>query len=439
MIFGIIKVFFAHKDNFFYSIDKEFVQIRRFYLLVSHKTRIFATEKTKNTLHKMKNYVTLLSVVALAVCALFPSCKSTTPATSSSATANPDKKIAAYAVGFYNLENLFDTIHTAGKNDYDFLPDGSYKWNTLKYNSKLSNMAKVLSQLGTDKVKAGCAVIGVSEVENRQVVLDVVNQPVLKGRGYRVLHAESPDRRGVDCAMLYNPRFFQLEDSLYVYYIYPSPEQGVPEGSVGFTQGADNVIRPTALYGDTTHITRGFLVGIGTMANEKMAVIVNHWPSRGAQSEARERAANQVYKLKEALLRQYPGIKIVIMGDLNDDPNNKSVMNELKCVTEPDQAKRDAHQLYNPWYNMLYKVGQGTLLYNGQWNLFDQIMVSGNMMNGNDYQTLTFRSNEVFMRDYLFQQDGKYKGSPLRTTAGGTWLNGYSDHLPTCIYLVKEL
>ncbi len=348
-----------------------------------------------------------------------------------------NKKIAAYAVGFYNLENLFDTIHTAGKNDYDFLPNGSYKWNTLKYTSKLKNMSRVLSELGTDRVKAGAAIIGVSEVENRAVLEDLLKQESLRNRGFRILHVESPDRRGVDCAMFYNPRFFSLEDSLYVYYIYPDATTG--DLPLGFTQDKNNDIHPTPLYGDTTHITRGFLVGIGTMAGEKLAVIVNHWPSRGAESEVRERAAAQVYQLKEALIRKYPGIKIIIEGDLNDDPNNKSVVRELKCVTEATDVKKGIHDLYNPWYNMLYKKGQGTLMYNGKWNLFDQIIISGNFMNGNDYSTLSFRAHEVFMRDYLFQQDGKYKGNPLRTTAGGTWLNGYSDHLPTCIYLVKEM
>ena len=377
---------------------------------------------------------------------------------------NAQPKIAAYAVGFYNLENLFDTIHAQGKNDFDFLPDGSYKWNTVKYENKLKNMSRVLSEMATDKVKAGCAVIGISEIENRQVVLDVLQQESLKNRGYKLLHVDSPDRRGVDCGLLYNPRFFTLEDSLYVLYIYPNDSTG--ERPLGFVQDPKtNDIKPLPLYGDTTHITRGFLVGIGTMAGEKMAVIVNHWPSRGAQSIARERAGYQVYALKEALLKKYPGIKIIIEGDLNDDPNNKSVVDELKAVSEVSDVK-DAHSLYNPWYNMLYKVGQGTLLYKGKWNLFDQIILSGNLVVGNpqpdattsasepaqgkkakkgnkdnaakSYTQLTYRSHEVFLRDYLIQQDGRYKGSPLRTTAGGTWLNGYSDHLPTIVYLVKE-
>lgn len=382
----------------------------------------------------MKKIVFVLTMLLLC-CGYATAEKKNNKGKANTTQAAAQKKLAAYAIGFYNLENLFDTIHAVGKNDYDFLPDGSYKWNTLKYTSKLKNMSKVLSELGTDKVKAGCAVIGISEVENRTVVEDLVKQESLKKRGYRILHVDSPDRRGVDCAMLYNPRFFTLEDSLYVLYIYPDDTTG--DLPLGFTQDENNDIHPTKLYGDTTHITRGFLVGIGTMAGEKMAIIVNHWPSRGAESPARERAAAQVFKLKEALIQKYPGIKIVIEGDLNDDPNNKSVVKELKAKSEQKDVK-DIHDLFNPWYNMLYKVGQGTLLYNGKWNLFDQIIISGNMIN-DDYSTLTYRGCEVFMRDYLFQQDGRYKGNPLRTTAGGTWLNGYSDHLPTVIYLTKEL
>ncbi len=345
------------------------------------------------------------------------------------------KKIAAYAVGFYNLENLFDTIHAEGKNDYDFLPEGSYKWNTVKYTNKLKNMARVLSEMATDKVKAGLAVVGVSEVENRQVLVDLLNEPSIKDRGYRILHVDSEDRRGVDCALLYNPRFFTLEDSLYVQYIYPDEQTGPKP--VGFKVDEKNRIIALPLFGDTTHITRGFLVGIGKMAGERVAVIVNHWPSRGAESIARERAGRQVYALKEALLNMYPGIKIIIEGDLNDDPKNKSVQIELKAKSELSEV-RSEHDLYNPWYNMLYKKGQGTLMYRGNWNLFDQIILSGNLCNGNDFKTLSYRSHEIFLRDYLIQQEGRYKGSMLRTTAGGSWLNGYSDHLPTIVYLVKE-
>lgn len=365
------------------------------------------------------------------------------------------KQKVIFGLAFYNLENLFDTIHTAGKNDWDFLPNGSYRWNTLKYTSKLKNMSRVLSELCTDRTKAGAAVIGVSEVENRAVLEDLLKQPSLQDKGWKILHAESPDRRGVDCGFFYNPRLFQLEDSLYVLYIYPDATTG--DEPVGFTVDAQKRICPTELYGDTTHITRGFLCAIGRMAGERVGVIVNHWPSRGAESPARERAAMQVRRLCDALYEQYAGdIKLVIMGDLNDDPDNKSMTEGIRCKFEASKLEGDA-DFFNPWYYTLRKNPQlGTLMYQGKWNLFDQILVSGNavdrsydlkkasknQLKATDLDLshgLTFYRHDRFVRDYLFEQEGRYKGSPLRTTAGGTWKNGFSDHLPTQIYLVKEM
>lgn len=358
------------------------------------------------------------------------------------------KKYGMYAIAFYNQENLFDTINDPHINDEDFLPGGSYGWNSMKYRAKVKNMSTVLAEIGTDKgLKQGAAIIGLSEVENRAVVEDLVKSEALRSRGYRILHFDSPDRRGIDCAMLYNPKAFTLEDSLYVPYIYPSPQN--PKDNLGFRVEAGR-IQARPLFGDTTHITRGFLVGIGKLAGEQMAVIVNHWPSRGAESYVRERAGRQVKALSEALFQCYPGIKIVIMGDLNDDPDNKSMTQALGCIYKPQEVKKPT-DLYNPWLYMLRTVGQGTLLYNGKWNLFDQIVISGSMV---DTKTrhgkkpkvsdldlkngLTLYMNEVFIRDYMVQQEGKYKGGPKRTTSGGVWQNGYSDHFPTCIYLVKE-
>lgn len=362
-----------------------------------------------------------------------------------------EKRLALFGIAFYNQENLFDTIHAPGKNDYDFLPDGSYKWTGMKYQSKLKNMSRVLSELCTEHgLKSGAAVIGLSEVENRTVVEDLTHQPSLANRHYRVLHFDSPDRRGIDCAMLYNPRMFQLEDSLYVPYIYPSDEN--PADEFGFSFDDNNRVVARPLFGDTTHITRGFLVGIGRMAGDRLAVIVNHWPSRGAESVVRERAGRQVFALCQALQKQYGSqLKIVVMGDLNDDPDNLSLTQGMQCKFEAKKITGPG-DFFNPWFYTLRKQGQGTLRYNGRWNLFDQILLSGNMVN-TDYnlkspqkpsqldrsQGLTFWRHSIFMRDYLFQQEGKYKGNPLRTTAGGVWLNGYSDHLPTQIYLIKDL
>lgn len=348
-----------------------------------------------------------------------------------------DKRLALYGVAFYNLENAFDTLHDAGKNDYEYLPTGTNKWGKMKYEAKLHNLSRVISELCTEKLRAGAAVVGLAEVENSGVLDDLLKQPALANRGYRYIDYPGADRRGIECALLYNPRFFQYERSMVVPYYY-SPSGKVDDPLLGFyTDEAGKVQAYTELKGDTTHITRGFLVVEGKMAGEKMFFIVNHWPSRGAGDEYRQRAGFQVRRLCDALLASEKGAKIVVMGDMNDDPNNKCMTEQLGCKSEEKQVK-SASDFYNPWYNTLYKVGQGTLLYDGKWNLFDQIVVSGDLV-GKDRSTLKFYSHAIFMRDYLFQQEGRYKGSPLRTHAGGVWLNGYSDHLPTQIYLIKEI
>lgn len=353
------------------------------------------------------------------------------------AQSSGEKRYALYGLAFYNLENLFDTVHDYNKNDYEYLPEGGMKWGAMKYNAKLKNMSKVLSMLCTDKHPMGAAVVGVSEIENRRVLEDLVRQPALASRGWQIVHHEGPDRRGVDCAFLYNPQLFTFERSMLV----PSYalDENQPDVDLGFTVDENNqvVANENFLLGDTTHLTRGFLVMSGRMAGEKMHLIVNHWPSRAAESKVRERSGYQVYRLKEALLKQDPDAKIVIMGDFNDDPANKSMAKELRCKNKVKDVN-SAHDLYNPWWDTLYKRGQGTLCYRGKWNLFDQIVFSGNLL-GKDASQLKFYKHEIFSRDFLFQREGRYKGNPLRTHAGGVWLNGYSDHLPTMIYLVKEV
>ena len=350
--------------------------------------------------------------------------------------ANAGKRYAMYGIAFYNLENLFDTIHDAGKNDYQFLPNGTYKWTGHKYRAKLKNMSTVLAQLCTDRLKTGAAVVGVSEVENRRVLEDLLKQDALKDRGWEIVHFDGPDRRGVECAFFYNPRLFQLENAMLVPYYYKSDEQ--PDVDLGFYVDDNGVVTPhEGLRGDTTHITRGFLVMTGLLGGERTHFVVNHWPSRAAASPARERAGYQLRCLKDALLRQYPDSKIFIMGDMNDDPGDKSMTEALGCVHRQKDA-RTAADLYNPWHDTLYTGGQGTLLYDGKWNLFDQIVFSGSLL-GSDRSTLKYYKHEIFLRDYLIQQDGADKGAPKRTHSRGVWLNGYSDHLPTQVFLVKEI
>ncbi len=357
--------------------------------------------------------------------------------------ASAQKKVL-YGIGFYNLENLFDTRHDPGKNDYDFLPEGSYKWTEHKYNSKLRNLSQVLSELCTEvgraKNPAGAAIIGMSEVENRRVLEDLLRQPALVNRGYKIVHFDGPDRRGVDVALFYNPKAFLLERAMLVPYIYRSPDQ--PKVDLGCYIDEHGQVQAYPhengrLLGDTTHITRGFLTVSGYLGGEKFHFIVNHWPSRGAESAARERAGYQVRRLKEMLLRQDPGAKIVMMGDLNDDPGDVSITGAGALAAKSKQKDCGPTDFFNPWYDMLYHKGSGTLVYNGKWNLFDQILFTGNLLNA-PKNSLRYYTHAIFTRDYLFQTEGRYKGTPKRTTAGGTWLDGYSDHLPTQLFLIKE-
>lgn len=311
-----------------------------------------------------------------------------------------------YSVAFYNLENLFDTIHDAGKDDFEYLPDGKTKWNTEKYLAKLTNLSKVLSELSRDKVPAGPAAIGVAEAENRRVLDDLLKQPALAKEGYEVVHYEGPDKRGIDCALIYNPKQFKVSSS--------------------------RLVLSEPFEGDTVHLTRGFLIVNGKLAGDPVCFIVNHWPSRGAAEPVRVHAARQVRALIDLLQRTDPALKLIVMGDMNDDPMDQS-MAALGAKKYQKEVKEG--DMYNPWWETLEDKGVGTLLYRGKWNLFDQIVVSPTLIGAG--KGLKYDHNEVFIREYLFQRDGKYKGSPLRTHGGNLWLNGYSDHLPTILYLRK--
>ena len=236
----------------------------------------------------------------------------------------------------------------------------------------------------------------------------------MAARGYKYVHIEGPDRRGIDCALIYNPKLFTVRDTKLVPYVYDLPK-------------------------DSTHATRGFLTVSGTLAGEHVTIIVCHLPSRGAGSYYRELGGKQVKALKDSLLRDDPKVKVLVMGDMNDDPTNKSMYECLSAKGEINEVGAD--DMYNPWYNVLVKEGTGTLQYQGKWNLFDQIIMTPNLLNKDgkkDFSELKFWKNQIFRRDYLFQESGKYKGNTKRTTAGGVWLDGYSDHLPVVTYFAKQ-
>lgn len=325
-----------------------------------------------------------------------------------------------YGVMFYNLENLFDTINNNGQQDYDFSPLGAYQWNGTKYRQKQHNMAYAISQMEVKGSPAeGPVIVGVSEVENISVLKDLVRQPEIKDRHYQIVHHDSPDPRGIDVAILYNPRFFKVLN--------------VTTQNIG-----------KYLPENSDKRTRDQLTATGILAGEKVTVIINHWPSRrnGEESSSylREAAGRMARETIDSLLSDDPNQGIIFMGDLNDDPQNKSccealgAKKEIKDCTEPGAC-------FNPWWSMLNK-GIGTLGYKGNWNLFDQIIFTNYFLKNYDRKdkpTLTFLRAEVLNRKFLRNTEGDRQGYPLRTYSGGIFLNGYSDHFPTMIYLVKEV
>ena len=320
-------------------------------------------------------------------------------------------------VGFYNLENLFDTIDDPLKNDEEFLPQGLNQWNTEKYLNKLHNMAYAISTIGTDpndKIhnKEGLWVLGVSEIENRHVLEDLVKQPEIADRNYQIVHYDSPDRRGVDVGLLYNPKYFKLVSSKSY---------------------------PTIVPDEPDFITRDQLLVSGLLDGEMMHFIVMHWPSRfGGEKRSlpgRKAAATLCRHIADSILREDQNAKIIMMGDFNDYPDNKSVTNFLR-------ASGDMHDLrdgefFNPMYE-LHKKGYGTNYYRDVPGVLDQTVITPGLL-PTDYSTYQFMNAKVHNKEFLKQHGGRYNGYPFRTFAGGVWAGGYSDHFPVYVILLKKV
>jgi hypothetical protein len=312
-------------------------------------------------------------------------------------------------VAFYNLENIFDTIDDPDVRDEEFLPNGGNLWETQKYNMKLEHMSRVISQLGDDYVKGGPMICGICEIENKGVTQDLINTKHLKKSNYDFVQYEGPYSRGVDVALIYRKDYFQVTGSRAVTLNLP-----------------DN------------YKTRDILVVSGLLEGEPIHVLVNHWPSRGGGDKSvigRNLAGQLARTLIDSIIKTDANAKIILMGDLNDDPYNESVEKYLNANGKME--KLEAGQLYNTMAPIL-KRGIGSLAYQDNWNLFDQIIVSQPLL-GTDKSNFKFHSATVYNKNFLIQKDGRFAGYPFRTFSGGAYTNGYSDHFPTFIYLVREL
>ncbi len=323
------------------------------------------------------------------------------------------KQYKVACVAFYNLENLFDTIIDLNPEKIlqeDFTPNGPKQWNTEKYYQKLDNMARVISDIGTDFSPTGAAIVGVSEVENRLVLEDLVKRPAIASRNYKIVHFDSPDERGIDVALLYQPSVFKVINS-----------------------SAHSIVLPKNNY------TRDLLVVKGILDNEEMYFMVDHWPSRGGGQKRSAPLRNAVAEhdrgIIDSILEINPNAKIVFMGDLNDDPIDESVEKYLNANGNIKKLKEG--QLYNTMYKK-FKNGIGTLAYQNNWNLFDQIIITQSFLN-KDKSTFQFHKSYIYNKKYLVEKEGNFKGYPLRTYSFGEYRGGYSDHFPSYIIILKEI
>lgn len=332
-----------------------------------------------------------------------------------------------YVVGFYNLENLFDIYDDPVKNDAEFLPEGKNKWTEAKYQKKLQNMAKVIRSMKEEN-GAWHALLGVSEIENRLVLEDLVMEPQIAEANYQIIHYDGPDRRGVDVALLYKPEVFKYLDSESVPFTFEG-------SSIDFVmdEGQKNYFK-----------TRDILMVHGTIDGEHFAIYVAHLPSRAGGkkggNQLRDRGGEIMYNHAMMMQEKYPGIKIVCMGDMNDNPTDPSMAEYLHGrETREEVTDKD---FFSPFTSML-KAGFGSLAYQGVWSIYDLLLVNNALANPQD-GTFGLRQlhkkgyyGRIYNPKFLTNQKGQYKGTPFRTFSNGSFIGGYSDHYPTYIVITK--
>lgn len=325
-----------------------------------------------------------------------------------------EKQYKLSAIAFYNLENLFDTIDSKDPDTWDieFTPQGSKNYNTKVYNDKLRNLSSVILKLGSDMTHQPPAICGVSEIENASVLVDLINKTELKKYGYDYVHVDGPDERGVDVGLIYRKSVFEVTHVESI---------------------------PLVFDFDPEDKTRDHLLVSGNFDGEEMHIIVNHWPSRrGGEKVSRPKrnaAGDKTREIVDSLLSIDSDAKIIVMGDLNDDPVNESVKEHLRSKRK--KADLEEGDMFNP-YAQLFRDGVGSGAYRDKWNLFDQLIVSQGLAMG-EPTSYKLYSAHVYNKPELTQREGRFKGYPWRTYVGNTYMGGYSDHFPSYIYIIKEV
>ena len=344
------------------------------------------------------------------------------------------KSYIVHTVAFYNFENLFDTINNANI-DEEWLPDGAQNWTSNKYRQKLENLSRVLTEIGTtDNPKAPVLIAG-CEIENRGVLEDLVKQPKMLLNDYGIVHFDSPDKRGIDVALLYQKKHFKVTSSINVPLIIYRKQLDATAKRKHETDDASDDKSEVELTSERVY-TRDQLLVTGFLDGEEINIIVNHWPSRSGgekrSSPFREAAGALNRKIIDSLVKINPNAKILTMGDLNDGSYNRSVKVGIGAKLKKTELK-EAGDIYNPFEQMA-KEGNASLFYRDAGDIFDQIMVSKQFVNP-DYSSFRYWKAGIYNKPYMIQTTGQYKGYPLRHSINEV---GFSDHFPVYIYLIKQ-
>jgi len=352
------------------------------------------------------------------------------------------KKYIIHTVAFYNFENLFDTIKGTNYDD-EWLPNGAQHWTSKKYNQKLENLSKVIMQIGTnDQQKEAPTFIGCSEAENRGVLEDLIKKPNLEGIDYGIVHFDSPDKRGIDVALLYQKKYFKPTTFINIPLII-FRDKNKNEAKIEFE--TEREMDEDKGETDSTELlknqnkkrvyTRDILLVTGFLDGEEINILVNHWPSRSGgekkSSKFREAAGRLDRKIMDSIYKVNPDAKIICMGDLNDGTYNTSVKEGVGAKLKKSEVKQFG--VYNP-FEQMYKDGYATLFYRDAGDIFDQIMVSETLIQ-DDFSTFKYWKAGIFNKQFMIQTTGQYKGYPLRHSLTDV---GFSDHFPVYIYLIKE-
>jgi hypothetical protein len=345
------------------------------------------------------------------------------------------KNYAIHTLAFYNFENLFDTINDPNTNDDEWTPKGAQHWTSAKYHQKLQNLSRVLLEIGSSENTNSPTFIGCSEIENRGVLEDLIKEPKLINKEYGIIHFDSPDKRGIDVALLYQKKYFR--PTMYTNIPLIVYRKEIPSKVVKKIEASERTDDSLEVSDQSNRVfTRDQLLVTGFLDGEEINIIVNHWPSRSGgekkSSPYREAAGELNRKIIDSLQRNNPDAKVITLGDLNDGPLNNSV--KIALGAKANKAEVLPLGIYNPFEEMA-KKGLGTIAFRDSWDIFDQIMVSESLIQ-NDFSSFRYWKAGIYNKSFLIQIFGQYKGYPKRHSATEI---GFSDHFPVYIYLIKEI